>query len=160
MKTATVKELKDQLNKCSHKELLEICLRLSKFKKENKELLSYLLFEAADEASYIEGIKNEMDEQFELINKKNYFFIKKSIRKILRGLRNYIRYSKKQETEAELLIYFCVKLRALRPSIGANLVLKNLYNRQVESIRKKVAKLHEDLQYDFEVELEELRLYA
>lgn len=159
MKAATVKELKEELNKRSHKELLEICLRLSKFKKENKELLTYLLYEASDEAAYIEGIKLEVDEQFELINKKSYFFIKKGVRKILRTIKNYIRYSKKQETEAELLIYFCIKLRALRPSIGANLVLKNLYNRQVESIRKKVTKLHEDLQYDFELELEALRLY-
>ena len=64
MKAATVKQIKDELSERSPKELLEYCLRLSKFKKENKELLTYLLFEASDEESFIHSIKNEMDEQF------------------------------------------------------------------------------------------------
>ena len=61
MKAVTVKVLKDELVHRSPKEMLEICLRLSKFKKENKELLTYLLFEAGDEASYIESVKREID---------------------------------------------------------------------------------------------------
>ena len=35
MKTATVKELKDELKNYSKEELLQLCLRMSKFKKEN-----------------------------------------------------------------------------------------------------------------------------
>ena len=61
MKAATVKELKEELSKCSQKELIAICLRLSKFKKENKELLTYLLYESKDETIYIENVKNEID---------------------------------------------------------------------------------------------------
>ena len=34
--------------------------------------------------------------------------------------------------------------------------LHNIYKRQLNIIRKTVATLHEDLQYDYEVELEEL----
>ena len=48
MKAVNVSRLKTELNNRSPKELLEICLRLSKFKKENKELLTYLLLEADD----------------------------------------------------------------------------------------------------------------
>lgn len=156
MKAATVKQLKDELNDRSPKELLEYCLRLSKFKKENKELLTYLLFEASDEESYIHSIKQEMDEQFESVNRKNFYFVKKGIRKILREVKKHIRYSQNKETEVDLLIYFCKSLKTFSPSIRRSTTMMNLYNRQVEMIRKKIEKLHEDLQYDYGIELENL----
>ena len=156
MKAATTKELKEELLKYPHKELVDICLRLAKFKKENKELLSYLLYESGNEAGYVESIKTEMEEQFALLHRKTYYLMKKGVRKILRGVKTQIRYSQKKETEVELLIHFCSQMLTLRPSIGADLMLKNLYNRQLESTKKLVKKLHEDLQYDFELELENL----
>jgi len=156
MKTATVKELKTELSNYSQKEILEICLRLSKFKKENKELLTYLLFEANDEASYIENVKNEIDELFEQVNRQSYYYIKKSIRKILRAIKKYIRYSQKKETEVEILLYFCQKLKQFSPSIERNRVLKNIYLKQLEIVQRVISKLHEDLQYDYNLELENL----
>jgi hypothetical protein len=156
MKAVTVTVLKKELKNQSQSELIELCLRLSKFKKENKELLTYLLFESSYEEGYIETVKLEIDELFELINTNTYYFIKKSIRKILRTIKKYIRYSKKKETEIELLLYFCEKLRAFKPSINNNTVLKNIYFREIESIKKKLLLLHEDLQYDYNLELERL----
>ena len=156
MKAVTVKVLKDELSTRPPKELLEICLRLSKFKKENKELLTYLLFEASDEATYIESVKKEMDEQFSQINTKSYYYIRKSARKILMMTKKYIRYSKKKETEVDLLIYFCTKLKNFRPSIRRSVRLRNMYNRQIASIHKTVGSLHEDLQYDYEMEINAL----
>ncbi len=154
MKANTVKALKTELSNCSHSELIEVCLHLSKFKKENKELLSYLLFESENEEGYIKDIKSEIDAQFNLINTKTYFYIKKSVRKILRRVKTYIRYSKNDETEIELLLYFCKKLNHLKPSISHNLVLKNMFNREVVAIKKKISVLHEDLQYDYNLELD------
>ena len=156
MKAVTVKELKTELINSSQSELVELCLRLSKFKKENKELLTYLLFEASNEAGYIEAVKLEIDEQFTLINTKTYYFIKKSVRKILRTVKKFIRYSKNKETEVELLLYFCQKLVDFRPSIQNNTVLKNICTREKASIQKKLLALHEDLQYDYNVALEKL----
>ena len=156
MKAATVKELKQELSNRSQKELLELCLRLSKFKKENKELLTYLLYEESNEAAFIQNVKSEIEQEFELINKTSYYFIKKSVRKILRNTKKYIRYSKKKETEVELLIYFCSELNQMRPSIKRNKVLYNIYERQIETIKKAISTLHEDLQYDYEIELNEL----
>jgi len=156
MKAATVKELKTELNRRSEKELIELCLRLSKFKKENKELLTYLLYESDNEARYVQSIKEEVDEQFSDINRKSFYFIKKGVRKILRNIKKYIRYSKKKETEVELLIYFCQKLKSFSPSMNRSTVLKNIYRRQIELIKKAISTLHEDLQYDFGNELEEL----
>lgn len=156
MKAASLKEIKTELNHRSTQELLELCLRLSKFKKENKELLTYLLFESADEEAFIQSIKDKVDTDFETINTKTFFYIKKSIRKILRELKKFIRYSQNKETEVELLLYFCHKLKDFTPSIKRNTTLTNLYNRQIDYISKKVKTLHEDLQYDYEAELEEL----
>jgi len=156
MKTATVSQLKKELENQSQVELLELCLHLSKFKKENKELLTYLLYESDDEAGYIEGIKTEVDALFEQINTSSYFYIKKSVRKILRLVKKYIRYSKNKETEVELLLHFCKVLKEMKPSITHNVSLQNIFNRQILLIRKAVATLHEDLQYDYKMELDEL----
>lgn len=156
MKAATVKELKQELSTRSPEELLTICLSLSKFKKENKELLTYLLFEANDEKSYIYSVKDEIDVQFELVNKKTYYLMKKSIRKILRMIKKYIRYSKKKETEVELLLYFCQKLKELRPPIANNTVLKNIFQREIDKIGRILETLHEDLQFDYGERLDEL----
>ena len=156
MKAVTVKELREELTNCTPKELRELCLRLARFKKENKELLTYLLFESSDEVLFIEGVKKEVDEQFEQINKKSHYFIKKSFRKILRTIRKYGRYSPKKETEVELLLYFCTRLKKFTPSIQKNTGLQNFYNKQLETIRTKMTFLHEDLQFDYETELNEL----
>lgn len=158
MKAVTVKEIKSELLHYSQKELVELCLRLSKFKKENKELLTYLLFESTNEEGYFASIKLEIDEQFTLVNTKTYYFIKKSVRKILRNIKTAIRYSKNKETEVELLLYFCKKLKDFKPPINKNTVLKNLYDREIAAIEKKMLALHEDLQYDYGQELEKLSL--
>ncbi|WP_370408152.1 hypothetical protein [Tenacibaculum dicentrarchi] len=156
METATIKALKDELKHKNQNELLEICLQLIRFKKENKELLTYLLFEADNEQGYILAIKNEMDVLFENINTKSYFFIRKSARKILTNTKKYIRFSKNKETEVELLLHFCIKLKNLKPSIKNSPRLQNILETQVKLIHKIVATLHEDLQYDYSLELEKL----
>ena len=91
MKAATVIQLKKELETLNEEHLRQLCLRLARFKIENKELLTYLLFESEDEAYYIEGIKEQVDQLFEEINTKSYFYIKKSVRKILRLLKKYAR---------------------------------------------------------------------
>ena len=156
MKAVTVKELKTELTTRTHNELLELCLQLSKFKKDNKELLTYLLFESNNEEGFISHVKIEIDEQFELINTKTYYFIKKSVRKILRGIKKNIRYSKNKETEIELLLYFCKKLKNFKPSITNNNVLNNIFLREIAAINKKMLVLHEDLQFDYKIELQKL----
>lgn len=156
MKAVSVIEIKKELNERTHQEVMTLCLRLARFKKENKELLTYLLFESHDEDGYIQTVKEEIDVQFEAINRDSFFYIKKSVRKILRLIKKYNRYSLKKETEVELLLYFCEKLSDFEPSINRNRTLMNLYERQIEFIRKKILLLHEDLQYDYTAQLEEL----
>ncbi|MEX0995449.1 MAG: hypothetical protein WDZ45_00210 [Flavobacteriaceae bacterium] len=155
MKPATLPQIKKELQYRSTEDLLNLCLRLARFKKENKELLTYLLFESHDESGYIESVKREIDEQLEAINTQNYYWIRKSIRKILRTVKKYIRYSLKKETEVELLLYFCVQLKNFSPSIKRDKTLQNILERQLVLIRKTIKGLHEDLQYDYNLSLEQ-----
>ncbi len=156
MKAVTIKQLKDELSHKSASDLKDLCLHLARFKKENKELLAYLLFESHDEESFIATIKEEVDMQFSEINTKSFFYIRKSVRKILTSIKKHIRYSKKKETEVELLLYFCKKLKAFKPSINRSTRLQSVFDTQVRMIKKAIEKLHEDLQYDFQLELNEL----
>lgn len=157
MKAASVVKLRKELEHLDKEKLKQLCLRLSRFKLENKELLTYLLFESEDESSYIQSIKNQLDTLFLDINTNNYFYVKKSVRKILRRIRKFARYSNQPETEVELLLYFCLKMQDIKPSIFKNKTLTNIYNRQIESAQKKTKKLHEDLQYEYNLHIEDLK---
>lgn len=156
MKAVSAVTIKKELKHLSSNELSELCLRLSRFKKENKELLTYLLFESHNESGYIESVKTYMDDEFEIINRDSYFYIRKSVRKILRNVKKYVRYSQNKETEVELLLYFCEKLKHFKPTIKRSTQLQNMYNRQLLLAKKIIGSLHEDLQYDYNLMFEDL----
>lgn len=156
MKPATVHEIKKALITVEPEQLTEMILRLAKFKKDNKELLTYLLFEADDEDAYVSAVKAQMDEYFEDVNHANIFLIKKTIRKIVRFQTKFIRYSGKKETEIDLRIYFCEKMREERIPIRRSRVLGNMYASQLKKIKAAMGKLHEDLQYEYEGRLADI----
>lgn len=156
MKAATVHEIKQELIASKPAGLVELCLRLARFKKENKELLTYLLFEAHDEQGYITSVKQEVDELFETINIAHLYFAKKTLRKILRIIGKFSRYSSHKQTEIELRIYFCQKLKDSGIPFTRNTVTSNIYDGQLKKIKILLAGLHEDLQYDYKREIESL----
>lgn len=157
MKAVSIKILKDEIQHKSSKELQELCLKLARFKKENKELLTYLLFESHNEEEYILKIKQEMDVLFNEINTKSFFYIRKSVRKILTNTKKYIRYSKQKETEVALLLYFCMKLKCFKPSIKGSVRVQNILLTQIKIVEKLIAKMHEDLQFDYNIELNKIK---
>lgn len=154
MKAASIHELKLELSNITAEQVADLCIRLAKFKKENKELLTYLLFEAFDEQAYIENIKQDILQQFQEINTSSVYFIKKSLRKIIRTLNKYIRYTGLAETEAKLLLFFCATLKDSGIPIQKNPVIKNMYLNQLKKIAKAIATMHEDLQYEYTRELD------
>jgi len=149
MNTASSSDLKEELKTLKPAQLTELCLRLARFKKENKELLTYLLFEAHNEEGYIAGVKKEIDDLFSEINLSHLYFAKKSLRKIVRVINKYSRYSGIKQTEIELRLYFCVTLKHSEIPIHRNTVISNLYNSQLKKIDTLLKTLHEDLQYDY-----------
>jgi len=160
MQAITLKAVKDELKHLSQNEILELCVRLAKFKKENKELLGYLLFDANNEDDYVNNIKTDITQQFTQINKKTNYLIKKGVRKILTNTKKYIKYSNHKETEVALLIHFCEQLKNMHPPIKFNKRVQNMYNTQVKLIEKRISLLHEDLQFDYQKNMTTLKSFV
>jgi len=156
MKAATINEIKQELQNLPAPRLAELCLRLAKFKKDNKELLTYLLFESTDLSEYIGNVKKEIDLGFEELPKPNLYLTKKSLRKVLRITSREIRYTGSPQAEVELLTYFLLKIRQSGIPIDKSPVLANLYHNQLKKVRGVIATMHEDLQYDYLRELKAL----
>ena len=157
MKAASIQELKQELNETNAADLRQLCLRLAKFKIENKELISYLLFNAHDEAGYIDSVKNLIDEEFLELPKPNTYLTKKSLRKILRIANKHIKYMGSKQADATIRIHFCNQMKLSKIPFQKTAVLKNLYQQQLKNIATAIAGLHEDLRYDFQQELNQLQ---
>jgi hypothetical protein len=158
MKSATLNEIKKQLQFLPPSDLVALCLRLGRFKKDNKELLTYLLFDVANESEYIAEIKVEMDLQFQTMNSETYHWAKKRVRKILRMVTKQIRYSGNPQTAVELTIYFCEKLKSSGLLDDESQALINLYQNQVKKVNAWIASMEEDLQYAYKKLLVPLKL--
>lgn len=156
MQSATISSLKKELQNVPQEALVELCLRMAKYKKENKELFHYLLFENTHEQHYIDTIKEMLETEFEKVNISNLFFAKKGIRRILRLANKHIHYSGLAETEIQVLIHFCKQMKILKIDFTTSAAMQNLYNNQLKKIRKSINTLHEDLQYDYEKEMESI----
>lgn len=157
MNSASISEIKKELQRLDADALHAICLRLAKYKKENKELLSYLLSDAHDEAGYIRNVKEEMDTMFLELDGRNLYIVKKMLRKILRMTNRQIKYSGIPQTELELRIYFCEKVNEAGVPLTAGTVLYNLYQQQLKKIITVLAKLPEDYQVDYASAIEDLQ---
>nr|WP_319999730.1 hypothetical protein [uncultured Draconibacterium sp.] len=156
MEIASLSNIKKELKNLPPEVLQDVITRLAKYKKDNKELLSYLLFEAYNEDEYIRQVKEEIDLEFMSLNQSSFYLAKKTIRKVLKTTKKHIRFSGKKETEIELLLYFCKKLKDSRLNYKRSRVVFNMYLNQVKRIQKVISMLHEDLQYDYREELDAL----
>ncbi len=154
--SASIAEIKKELQTLHGAELIAVCLRLAKYKKDNKELLNYILFESGNESLFIEKVKEEMNQLFTEVNTTTLYFAKKTIRKILRFTNKYANYSGKATTQIELLIHFCQGVKALKLDFSKSTAMQNLYEAQLKKIDKALLELHEDLQYDYQKEIDQL----
>ena len=158
MKAASVNEIKQELKKLNATELIEICQRLARFKKENKELLTFLLFEAHDLENYINSVKEEIDEGFTQVNLSSVHFAKKTLRKILRICNKHIRYTGSKTAEVEILLRYVTNFKGLKLSWSKSTALTNLYKSQLKKIEISIATMHEDLQHDYLKDLRRLEV--
>lgn len=153
MKSPTLNDIKKDLEKRNFSELIDYCTRMAKFKKENKELLGFLLFESDDIDGYVDKIKLETENLFLDINKKNIYYIKKSVRRILKNVNKHIRFSLSKKVEAELLIHFCNCIVTHSLPLNESVQLNKIYKTQLEKIEEVLSTFHPDLQYDFKRKL-------
>ena len=149
MKAATLNQIRKELETSSHKRVLEIALRLIRFKSENKELISYLLFDSDDLSGYIADVKYELSEMFNQFYLQSPNQIKRSLRRALKFISRYSKYTQVKETEAELLIYFCNLMNEKGLIKYHNKVNTTIYNKQLDKVEKMLPVLQEELQVDY-----------
>lgn len=157
MKTASLSELKKELKVLPPEDVIEHCIRLAKYKKENKELLDYLLFNCFDEDVFIQDVKTEINVQFVDLNESSLYLAKKTLRKVLRTVNKFIKFSGSKKVELELCIYYLQKINETNLAIENSKVLSNLYHRQLDKIEKALSKIHEDFHLDYSDDIEELK---
>lgn len=159
MKFASLSDIRKELQLLPPKRLQELCLRIAKYKKENKDLLAFLLFEDDNRHVFIEELKSEIDGELAVLTAQgNLYYMKKSLRRILRSLHRYIRFIDDNAQSAELIIWFCGKLREYKLPLSQSAQLRNLYGQQVSKAEKLIGSLHEDVQQDFLSELQNVRI--
>ncbi len=146
--TYGLQDIKKELQHLSGLQMAELCLRLARHKKENKELLAYLLFEADNDTAFIENVKAEAGFMFSQLPVRSYEAAK-YLRKILRLIGKYIKFIASKEAEIDLLLNFCTNYIQYADRRTSYKPLRLILIRQVEKIRTTIGKLHEDLQYDF-----------
>jgi len=156
METARLSDIKRALSTLTHKEIMNICVRLARYRKENKELTSYLIFDADDHGLFIKQVKAEIDHQFSQMNLSSIYLAKKTVRKVLSTTNKYIKFSGSKQIEVELLLHFCQRLKNSGLPYREYTVTENLYNRQLLKIKSAILSLHEDLQFDYGKILEKL----
>ena len=155
MKPEKLTTIKKELNGLSVQQLTEICLRLSKYKKDNKELLNYLLYDAGDPIAYAGQVKAFLEEDFKTLPRQ-YYQGSKTLRKILRLMNRHAKYTASKQVELELLIWFCTSFLKYGDTGTSHKPLQALFIRQLDKIKGLLPKLHEDLQFDYTQEFEDL----
>src|ERR1700744_4577987 len=141
-------DIKKEIQHLRPEQVSELVLRLGRFKKENKELLAYLLFEADDEQAFIEKVKAEIGFMFSQLPSHSYNAAK-SQRKILRLIGKYVKFMASKPAEIELLISFCLNYLEYTDRKTSYKPLRLILSRQLQKIKGLIGKLHEDLQFNF-----------
>lgn len=146
--TYGLQQIKKELQHLPQEQLAELALRLVRYKKENKELLAYLLFESHNETGFVESVKAEMGFMFSELPAQSYFTAK-ALRKILKMLTKYTKFIGTKPAEIDLLLSFCQNYLQYVTRQTSYKPIRLIFTRQLEKVKASIGKLHEDLQFDF-----------
>ena len=145
---AKLPELKRELEGLPQPELVRLCLRLAKYKLETKELLDYLLWSSEDPIQYANEFKTDVLLPFDSVFTGSYLFTK-SLRKSLRLIAKYTRFTGSKQGECELLLAFVEAFfhhyqRGFHTAANAKIIFRCL-----KKAAANINKLHEDIQADY-----------
>jgi hypothetical protein len=154
MQASSVDTLKAELKTLPPKKVLELLLRLTRFKKENKELLTYLLFESHNIQGYIEQIKMEITEAFEELDNSRAY--KKGFRKIQRMINKPIKYMGNRMATVELYLFMAEKIKEQKKSLFTRSFLDKTLHQYIGKIEKLLPLVDEDLRHDVKRQLSDI----
>jgi hypothetical protein len=157
--TYGLQDIKKEILHLPNEQIVELCLRLARYKKENKELLAYLLFDANDEHAFIEKVKGEVGFMFSQLPSQSYLAAK-YIRKVLRLISKYVKFIGSKQAEIELLLNFCHNYLQYTDRKTSYKPMRLILMRQLQKIQVLISKLHEDLQFDYSQDYNALLIEA
>lgn len=157
MKVSSLAEIKKELQHLPHSELVAVIAELAKFSRDNKLYLYFLLYGREQPDLFMDMVKEELADGFEEATAKNHYTAKKSAQALRRKLNKYLKFTKDKLIQLELIYFFCQLLRQHGYLFYKNPVIQNLYRLQVGKAERILSQLHEDLQYDYQNKIEELK---
>jgi hypothetical protein len=156
MHTASLAQIKKDLKDVDYDTLMDFCLKLAKYKVETKEYLSFLLYDSEAPQEYLESSKEWIAVEIQEINRSNTYYIKKGLRKIQRKITKWAKFLNNKELEVQLWIYFCQQIQKAGIPYFSQPMLGTIMKQLLKKIDTLIATLHEDLQYDYTQERNEL----
>ena len=114
-------------------------------------MLTYLLFDSESPLEYAQRVKLEIKMHFDELN-IHYYYSTKSLRKTLRLINKYSRFTKFKPGEIELLLHFSHLFVTIIPKETKHLPLLGLHHRSLAKAASLIKKIHEDLHYDYAAE--------
>lgn len=153
MESPKLNNIRKEINHLPKEVLVDYCLKIAKYKTENKEFLNYLLFYSDNAELYITEIKKIIDEGFNELPYSDYTATK-VLRKLTRIMNKHIKFIADKSYELELALYFCTQFIDKSSPKTHHKPLIALLFRQLKRIEKLIPKLDEDLQFDFQSEFD------
>ncbi|GAB4107739.1 hypothetical protein GCM10028791_01860 [Echinicola sediminis] len=157
MKLPSLAQIKKELSHLTEEELIALLMETAKFTTDNKQFLFFKVYGRENPGFFQEMVEEELQLAFEGANLDHAHFAKKSAQAIRRKLNKYLKFTKEKTIQIELIAFFCRGLQEQGYLKFDHPVIDNLYQMQLNKIQKLVAGLHEDLQYDYQEVLEELK---
>ncbi len=157
MTPASIDTIKSELKQLPPRQVLDLLLRLARFKKENKELLTYILFESVHENEYVEQVKRETTEEMEEIKHLTAYQYKKQFRKIQRKINKPIKYMGSKSATAELYLHMVRMISEKKKTIFIATFLDKTLQQYISKIEKILPAIEEDLAADLRKQVQQYR---
>jgi hypothetical protein len=157
MEIASLAQIKKELQLLSQKELIAVIADLAKFSTDNKLFLYFQLYGRDSPELFKEMVQQELVNEFLMANTRNYHYAKKSAQAIRRKLNKFLKFTRDKPTQIELIAFFCEMIYEYGYLAFGHPVIENLYQLQLGKIEKLLSQFHEDLQYDYQLKVEELK---
>ncbi|MEX1190271.1 MAG: hypothetical protein WED33_13510 [Bacteroidia bacterium] len=141
-------DLKKDLGGLPQPELVQVVLRLARLKIENKELIHYLLYYAHDSSAYVEVLMPEVLDPFEQ-EFLNSYALSKRLRKSMRVIAKYLRFTSDRAGESELLLAVVSKYLATYRYEYRHAALSRIIVRCLKKTHDNFEKIHEDYRADY-----------
>jgi DNA repair protein RadC len=152
MHSATIDTIKTELKQLPPREVLDLLLRLARFKKENKELLTYILFESAN----VEQVKKEIAGEMLEIDGLPAYQYKKQFRKIQRKINKPIKYIGNKSATAELYLHMVRMISEKKKTISLATFLDKILQQYIIKIEKLLPGIEDDLAADMRKQLKQI----